>query len=107
MVNFELIRQQAREPGGAWGVHGDRDAAREFHIALRSHGFPRPLPKPVRVEAHRKGRGPRPWIARRDGEDLLDSLGRPRRFATKAAAVQAALAFQRYPTRVRKNESVR
>ena len=91
MIDFELIRLQARKPGGAWGIHGDRDAAYEFHVALLSHELPRPLPKPMRTGARRRGRGPRPWIAERDGKDLLDKLGRPRRFATKAAALRAAL----------------
>lgn len=50
--------------------------------------FPAPLP-PV-LGARRKGRGARPWIATRAGRDLLDKRGRPRRFATKAAALRAA-----------------
>ena len=38
MIDFELIRLQARKPGGAWGIHGDRDAAKEDGASLGRRG---------------------------------------------------------------------
>ena len=98
MLDFETIRSQARVPGGIWGCVTDREAVCDFRRALRAPFIPAPLPRaaplprvtkePV-ISARRSGRGARPWIAQRDGADLVDKRGRPRRFASKAAALAA------------------
>jgi len=59
------------------------------------HSAPASAPAPAaasEIKAHRRGRGPRPWaLFDHAGEAwLVDRLGRPRRFATKAAAMTAA-----------------